>query len=164
MLIELSGVCQHCAAEVKVLVLNGEPLDDCASCSQGPFSARRIKGLIYVIHNPNQTGVKVGLTTKSMEQRLKSLSSTGVPGDFIPIAIFPSDRPAADEKRVHEKLRKYNIAKEHFDLQPVEAVLGAYRALNKRRPIFFDSTLEETFHLKLEEARIQMQLRLRGEG
>jgi hypothetical protein len=97
-----------------------------------------------------------------MEQRLKSLSSTGVPGEFMPIAIFPSDRPAQDEKKVHEKLRRFHLAKEHFDLEPVEAVLGAYRALNKRRPIFFNPELEKTFHLKLEEARIQMQLRLRG--
>jgi hypothetical protein len=145
-------------------MMNGDPLDDCPSCGQAPFTSRRIKGLVYVVSNPNQTGVKVGLTTKSMEQRLKSLNSTGVPGDFEPIAVFPSDRPDADEKRVHEKLRRYNIAKEHFDLEPIDAVLGAYRALNKRRPIFFDSSLEETFELKLEEAKIQMRLRLKGEG
>lgn len=164
MLLEIVGICQHCAEEVKVLLLNGQPLDDCVKCAQTPFGTRRIAGLIYVFSNPNQKGVKIGLTTKSMESRLKSLNSTGVPGDFEPIAIFPSDRPAADEKKVHEKLRRYNIAKEHFDLEPVDAVLGAYRALNKRRPIFFDSRLAETFRLKLEEARIQMQLRLRGES
>lgn len=143
-------------------MLNAEPLDQCEKCGESPIVARPIKGLIYVVSNPNQTGVKVGLTTKTMEQRLKSLASTGVPGEFIPIAIFPSDRPAQDEKKVHEKLRKYNLSKEHFDLSPIDAVLGAYRALNKRRPIFFDAELEKTFHLKLEEARIQMQLRLRG--
>jgi hypothetical protein len=97
-----------------------------------------------------------------MEQRLRSLNSTGVPGDFIPIAIFPSDRPSTDEKRVHAKLRRHNIAKEHFDLEPIDAVLKAYRALNKRKPIFFDESLEEMFRLKLEEARIQMQIRLKG--
>jgi hypothetical protein len=162
MLIEISGVCQHCAAEVKVLMLNGEPLDRCAACGQVPLAARFVKGLIYIVSNPNQTGVKIGLTTKTMEQRLKSLSSTGVPGEFVPVAIFPSERPAQDEKKVHEKLRRFHLSKEHFDLSPVEAVLGAYRALNKRRPIFFDSAIEETFRLKLEEAKIQMKLRLRG--
>lgn len=160
MLIEISGVCQHCSAEVKVLMLNGGPLDHCASCGKSPLSARAIKGLIYVVSNPNQIGVKVGLTTRSMEQRLKSLSSTGVPGDFVTVAIFPSDRPNQDEKRVHEKLRRFNIAKEHFDLDPIDAVLKAYRALNKRRPIFFDKEVEKIFYLKLDQARIQMQLRL----
>lgn len=134
MLLEIIGICQHCAEEVKVLMLNGEPLDECSKCAQSPFGARRIAGLIYVVKNANQVGVKVGLTTKSMEARLKSLNSTGVPGDFEPIAIFPSDKPVADERKVHEKLRRHNIAKEHFALEPIDAVLGAYRALNKRRP------------------------------
>jgi len=97
-----------------------------------------------------------------MEQRLKSLNSTGVPGNFQTIAIFPSDNPAADEKRVHDKLRRKNLAKEHFDIEPVDAVLAAYRALNKRQPIFFDDSIRDTFHLKLEKARIEMQLRLKG--
>ena len=162
MLMEVSGICQHCAGKVKVLMLNGEAIDACGGCGENPFVSRMVKGLVYIVSNPNQKGVKVGLTTKSMEDRLRSLNSTGVPGDFVPIAIFPSERPRADEERVHEKLRKYNLAKEHFDLDPVEAVLKAYRALNKRTPIFFDSSLQETFYLKLEEARIAMQLRLRG--
>lgn len=164
MLIEVTGICQHCAEDVSVLMHNGTPIDDCGACGQAPFGARVIKGLIYVVSNPNQLGVKVGLTTKPIEQRIKSLNSTGVAGNFVPIAIFPSDKPAADERRVHEKLRRYNIAKEHFDLEPVEAVLGAYRALNKRRPIFFDREIEATFKLKLEEARIKMQLKLRGQS
>ena len=162
MLIEISGICQHCAADVKVLMLNGNPLDNCGSCGESPIASRRVKGLIYVVTNPNQTGVKIGLTTKPMEQRLKSLSSTGVPGEFIPIVIFPSDRPKSDEKKVHEKLMKFKLAKEHFDLEPIEAALRTYRALNKRRPIFFDAKIEETFRLKLELAKTQMQLRLRG--
>jgi hypothetical protein len=164
MLLEIIGICQHCAEEVKVLVLNGEPLDRCNACGEPPFGVRQVKGLIYVVSNPHQVGVKVGLTTKSMEQRLKELSSTGVPGDFEPIAIFPSDRPKADEKRVHDKLKRFNIAKEHFDLDPIEAVVKAYRALNRRTPIFFDDEKRSTFELMLEHARTEMQLRLRGQG
>lgn len=162
MLYEFHGICQHCAEENKVIFLNGELLSECSKCSQSPFVVKRFRGIIYVIHNPNQAGVKIGLTTKSMEQRLKSLNSTGVPGNFQTIAIFPSDNPAADEKRVHDKLRRKNLAKEHFDIEPVDAVLAAYRALNKRQPIFFDDSIRDTFHLKLEKARIEMQLRLKG--
>ena len=162
MLIEVTGVCQHCNEVAKILLHNGNPIADCPSCNRNPFAVRVLKGLIYIVSNCNQIGVKIGLTTKTLEQRLKSLNSTGVPGNFDQIAIFPSDNPKADEKRVHDKLRRSNISKEHFDLEPVDAVLGAYRALNQRRPIFFDPELEKTFDLKLEEARIQMQLRLRG--
>ena len=107
-------------------------------------------------------GVKIGRTAKSVEERIKSLNSTGVAGEFEAVAIFPSDKPAFDEKRVHDKLKKYNISKEHFDLTPMEAMLGAFRALNKRRPIFYDRTLEEPFWLRLEQAKIEMKLKLTG--
>lgn len=164
MFIEIVGVCQSCATEVKALLWNDQLIEVCTKCGHTPFELRPIPGLIYIIKNPNQKGVKIGLTTKSMEQRLKSLNSTGVPGGFEPFAMFPSELPKADEKRVHEKLKKYNFSKEHFDLEPIDAVLGAYRALNRRKPIFFDSNSEETFNLKLDEARIKMQLKLRGQG
>lgn len=162
MLIEISGVCQHCKADVKTMTLNGASLDLCAGCHQEPFSLNATKGIIYVAVNPNQKGVKVGMTTKSIEQRMKSLSSTGVPGAFRAVAIFPSKRPKADEKRVHAKLRKYNIAKEHFELHVIDAVLKAYRALGKRSPIFFRKEDEERFKLMLEQAKLEMKLRLSG--
>lgn len=165
MLIELAGICQHCATEVKLLVLDGiTTIDDCHECSQNPFALRRVKGIIYILSNENQIGVKIGLTKKTLEQRIKSLESTGVPGKFTKIAIFPSDKPEADEKRVHEKLRRHKITKEHFQVEPVDAALAAYRALNKRKPIFYDKSIEETFYLKLEADKIKMKLRLRGES
>lgn len=162
MLIEFSGICQHCAAEFKLLVLNGFNIDDCNGCSQTPLTIKKVKGIIYILSNKHQTGVKIGLTEKTIDNRIKQLESTGVPGKFVKIAIFPSDKPKADEKRVHEKLQRYHLSKEHFELEPMEAVLKASRALNKRKPIFFDKNLEETFNLKLEEARIKMKLQLRG--
>ncbi|HAT1760168.1 TPA: GIY-YIG nuclease family protein [Legionella pneumophila] len=162
MLVEFSGICQHCATEVKLLALDGFNIDDCSGCGQSPFTLRKIKGIIYILSNEHQMGVKIGLTEKTIDNRIKQLESTGVPGKFTKIAIFPSDKPKADEKRIHEKLQRYNLSKEHFQLEPVEAVLKAYRALNKRKPIFYDKNLEETFNLKLEEARIKMKLQLRG--
>lgn len=162
MLLEFTGICQHCAEEVSVVVLDGQVIDKCHACSEIPFAVNKVKGLIYVVSNPNQTGVKIGLTTKSLDQRIKSLNTTGVAGSFVPIAIFPSNRPKLDEQKVHDKLTKFRIAKEHFDLEPVDAVLKAYRALNKRKPIFYDPYHEETFGLRLEQAKVQMKLRLRG--
>jgi hypothetical protein len=117
------------------------------------------------VSNPNQVGVKIGMTKKSIRQRLKSLNgNTAVAGKFEPVAIFPSDKPEADEKRVHKKVERQTIAKEHYDLEPVEATLKAYRALNYRRPIFFDRETEETFDLRVEEDRIKMKLKLKGKA
>lgn len=162
MLIEFSGICQHCATEVKLLALDGFTIEDCVDCGQNPFTMKKIKGIIYILSNEYQMGVKIGLTEKTLDQRIKQLESTGVPGKFVKIAIFPSDKPKADEKRIHEKLQRYNLSKEHFQLEPIDAVLKAYRALNKRKPIFYDKNMEDTFSLKLEEARIKMKLQLRS--
>lgn len=164
MLIEISGVCQHCKSVVTVMTHNGTPLDLCGSCQKEPFALKATKGIIYVAINPHQDGVKVGMTEKTVEQRMKSLNSTGVAGSFRAVAIFPSKRPKADEKRVHKRLRRYSIAKEHFALDAIEAVLKAYRALSRRTPIFFKKEDEERFKLLLERARIEMQLRLGGNG
>ena len=162
MLYEFRGICQNCAKETRITIHNGELLENCKSCNEIPFSIKRYKGLVYVVSNPNQSGVKIGMTEKTVEARIKSLNTTGVPGSFIPITIFPSDRPKADEKKIHEKLTKKKIAKEHFDLEPVEAALKCYRILNRRNPIFYDKDIEERFHLTLEQDRIKMKLRLKG--
>lgn len=164
MLFEYSGICQHCAEEITVLIHNGKVLGDCRACNEPPFNIRKIPGLIYIVSNPNQAGVKIGLTTKSIEQRIKSLNSTGVPGTFEIIALFPTDNPKVDEKRVHKKLERHNISKEHFSIEPVEAVLKAYRALNRKKPIFFNEDIKETFFLQLDDARIKMKLKLKGKS
>lgn len=164
MIIEISGICQHCAEKISVLTIDGDPIDECSSCGQPAFSFKPVAGMIYVVNNPNQKGVKIGQTSKPIDQRLKALNSTGVAGNFEVVAVFPSDKPAADEKRVHEKLKRFNFAKEHFDLSPIDAVLGAYRALNKRRPVFYDHALVETFDLRLEKDRVTMLLRLSGQS
>lgn len=162
MIYEFKGICQNCATEYKTLMVNSKIQGDCQECGEPPLKAKRFKGLIYVVNNPHQTGVKVGLTTKSVDQRLKSLNSTGVAGKFSTVVIFPSDRPETDEKKAHAKLKKYSLSKEHFDTSPVDAALCVYRALNYRSPIFYDSEVEEEFYRKLEEDRRVMSERLKG--
>jgi hypothetical protein len=163
MLLELSGVCQNCGVEVRVLSLNGELVGACSACDESPMEISRVGGLVYIVSNEHQRGVKIGQTTKPIHQRLKSLNSTGVPGKFDVVAIFPSRKPRQDEQKVHHKLRRHHLEKEHFDVDPVEAALGAYRALNRRDPIFFEDSIERAFSLRLEEARVRMQLRLSGQ-
>lgn len=162
MLYEYSGVCQNCAEEISVTIHNGQPLDSCSKCHSSPFDIKAYKGLVYVVSNPNQPGVKIGMSERTLEQRIKSLNSTGVVGKFQPIVIFPSDNPKKDEKKVHDKLVKKNISKEHFDLSPVDAALKCYRILNKRKPIFYNKDIEDTFWLRLEQDKIAMKLKLKG--
>jgi len=123
---------------------------------------KKFKGLIYIISNPHQTGVKVGLTTKDVYERMRQLSSTGVVGNFELIALFPSDRPKADEKKAHDKLRKYNIAKEHFDTTPLVATQTVFKALNRKTPIFYNSDVEQQFNDALAANSVIMKNRLAG--
>ena len=120
--------------------------DNCFISFIQSFEFKKFKGIVYVISNPNQRGVKIGLTTKDINTRLKQLSSTGVPGKFSLIALFPSDHPKKDEKKAHNKLKKFSMDKEHFNISETEAVLGVYRALNRREPIFYDPAVKSEFH------------------
>lgn len=163
MLLKLTGICQNCASDVELLLLDKRVIGSCRSCNELPITIKNVPGAIYVIVNKHQTGVKIGMTEKSVSSRLRSLESTGVPGHFDLIAVFPSDRPKKDERRIHEKLGKYRISKEHFDLLPVDATLKVFRALNRRVPIFYDESVQHRFNLRLEADKLKMALRLSGE-
>ena len=126
------------------------------------MTMKKFKGIIYIASNPDVTGVKVGLTTKDVNERMKQLSGTGVPGKFELIACFPSDRPKADEKKAHDILRKYNMAKEHFDTTPLAATQAVFKALNRKTPIFYNSDVEQQFNDARAERRVIMANRLAG--
>jgi hypothetical protein len=162
MLYEIRGVCNHCAADYKVIISDSETHGICPECGEKPIKFRKIKGMVYVINNPNQRGVKVGLTTKDINNRLRSLSSTGVPGKFELLCIFPSNDPKTDEKKAHEKLRKFFLDKEHFDIEPLNAILLVYSALNRREPIFYSPKMEEEFNKTLDIRKETMQKKLSG--
>ena len=161
MLIDVSGVCQKCKSDVSILVNDGAPQGECQECGEAPFAFKRLEGIIHVVSNPNQRGVKIGRTTKSVHDRIKQLNSTGVAGSFEPIAIFPSKNTKKDEKKAHEKLKRFHLEKEHFDIHEVEAVLKTHRAL-RTTPIFFNDDIEERFKLKAEQAKIEMKLKIKG--
>ena len=170
MILKISGVCKHCNNETKVIILEDRPISDhnkCSFCQKKPFEISKPEGLIYIVKNENQIGVKIGMTRKRIKERLKSLNSTGVPGQFEVVAIFLSSNLKMDEKRVHNKLSKKRIEKEHFQVSPLEAVLAAYRAFGsrpERAPVFYDydEDLEDLFYHELESAKLKMKRKLKG--
>lgn len=140
--LEISGKCQECGEPIKIVVTKESKKILCSACGEAAFKLTRFKGVIYIISNKHQSGVKIGLTEKSVEARLKSLSSTGVPGKFQLLAIFPSYRPKADEKKAHTKLKRFWIAKEHFAIDPADAIVKIRAALSQRQPIIYDEELK----------------------
>ena len=68
MLIEIKGICQNCAEDANVLVHKGVPKSQCSSCDEDPFKIEVIIGVVYIIKNDNQVGVKIRQTSKTVEQ------------------------------------------------------------------------------------------------
>ena len=163
MIVQLSGICENCSATYSVVLHQSALHGKCPECENKPLKVRRFEGVIYVVKNDLLDGVKVGLTTKPIEQRLRSLSSTGVPGKFRAIALFPTNKLKDKEKKAHLKLSKNRIDKEHFNVDPVTACHAVYTALNRAvKPIFFDDSIRGEFELRLEESRNEILRRLGG--
>ena len=67
MLFEIKGICQNCAEDANVLVHNGVPKSQCSSCDEDPFEIEVITGVVYIVKNDNQVGLKIGQTSKTVE-------------------------------------------------------------------------------------------------
>ena len=164
MIYEISGICQNCRGAVEVVVEHNRGKIICQSCKQEPFKVRPFNGVIYVCSVPSQKGlVKVGKTTKTAETRAKGLSTSGVAGKFKVLAVFPSRRLNSDEKKAHDKLQRYHHFKEHFKIDPAEAIAKIRSALNRREPIIYDSELKAQVSDIVEKNRRTMTNRI-GNG
>lgn len=68
-------------------------------------------GYIYIMRQPahEENIFKVGLTTRSAEQRKKELSNTSSPDKFFIINSYQTKDCIEAEKRIHEKLENYRL-------------------------------------------------------
>lgn len=86
------------------------------------------QGYIYVLINPAMPGLlKIGLTTKTPEERVKELSSaTGVPINFILIYKEFFQNCATAEKAIHSHLEaqgyRFNKGREFFEAEPSDVI------------------------------------------
>ena len=165
MILKFSGKCQHCAADYDIIQMDDQFHGKCLECKSPPLKTKAYKGLIYVLSNPQNEGVKIGLTNKTLDARLRTLRSAAVFGVLKKIAFWPSDNAKKHEKMVHDKLVRFRIkdsfGKEFFKLDPIEACAKVSKVLRKD-PIFFRSEDEDAYLLVLEKRRIDMTLRLNG--
>jgi hypothetical protein len=165
MISKFSGKCQHCAANYEILEMDGQFHGKCLECEGQPLKNKKFKGLIYILSNPHNEGVKIGFTTNSLDTRVKQLRSAGVNGVLKKIAFWPSDNPNKLEKKVHGKLERFwikeSFGKEFYKLGPIEACVKV-KNIVKKPPIFIRSEDEEAYLLVLKRNRIEMELRLNG--
>jgi hypothetical protein len=103
-----------------------------------PYNGSINKGYIYLLRNPahDLDMFKVGLTTKTVEERAKQLSGTSSPDKFLIInKWFVSDCVLA-EKLIHNKLNDYrvNSRREFFKIKielAIKEILPIIAEVNK---------------------------------
>jgi len=74
-----------------------------------------MRGYLYILSNramPNL--LKVGYTTRTLEERIRELSTTGVPGIFVAEFYCEVDNAPVLEKAVHSRLSSHRYDKEFF--------------------------------------------------
>lgn len=88
-------------------------------------------GWLYLLTNPAMPGlVKIGMTTRSPEERAQELASTGVPLPFHVAAAWAVDDVRAAERDAHAALARYRVndAREWFRLSVPEAMRALGRS------------------------------------
>ena len=74
------------------------------------------KGFVYVLCDPEGTGLfKIGVTKGSIERRIKKLQ-TGDPNEIFIHTFFQTDDPYFFEKQLHFKYREQHVHGEWYDL------------------------------------------------
>ena len=88
-------------------------------------------GWLYLLTNPAMPGlVKIGMTTRSPEERALELASTGVPMPFHVAAAWAVDDVRAAERDAHATLARYRVSdqREWFRLTVPEAMRALGRS------------------------------------
>jgi hypothetical protein len=92
---------------------------------------------LYILSNPAMPGLlKIGLTTRSVPERLQELSgATGVPSPFMVEAYFESSDPQEHESTVHRKLHRHRVAGKEFFRVGLDEAVDCLRAVTGSVPL-----------------------------
>ena len=114
-----------------------------------------MEGYVYILINPSMDGlVKIGMTTRTPEERVKELSSsTGVPIKFILIYQKKVEDCVSCEKAIHNILEskghRVSDGREFFNISTTDAidvVSKTCREFSSRQPI-----VENTSNTRIEK-------------
>ena len=93
-----------------------------------------MNGFIYILSNeaiPNL--LKIGYTARTVEQRLKELSTTGVPGKFLIELYFEIENAYVFETLLHKALHDYRYDKEFFKTDIDTVIFAVHNLLDPRK-------------------------------
>lgn len=90
-----------------------------------------MSGIIYVLsHEAMPNLLKIGYTNRTISERVRELSSTGVPGKFIVELYFKTENAAMFEMVLHKALQEFRYEKEFFKTE-IKTVIHVIHGLIK---------------------------------
>ena len=110
------------------------------------------QGYVYILTNPSfkEDWVKIGMSSVSVEQRVKQLDSTGVPLPFEIYATMRTAKYQEAEKLIHNFISMFTNLRirdnrEFFNVKP-EKALEVFKQVAK---VIDDAVIEETYKVSL---------------
>lgn len=110
------------------------------------------QGYVYILTNPSfrEDWVKIGMSSMSVEQRVKQLDSTGVPLPFEIYATMKTAKYQEAEKLIHNFISMFTNLRirdnrEFFNVKP-EKALEIFKQVAK---VIDDAVIEETYKVSL---------------
>ena len=120
-------------------------------------------GIVYVLsHKAIPNLLKIGFTTRSIEERVQELSSTGVPGKYTAELYFQTDDAAQFEMLLHRVLREFRYEKEFFKVD-IQTVISAVHALINENKFNLYKFHGNASHLATTKEQISEERRIRNE-
>src|SRR5260370_476878 len=93
-----------------------------------------MRGYLYVLSNRAMPGLlKIGYTTRTLDERIRELSSTGVPTKFELEFYCIVDNVHLFESAIHHKLQQCRFQKQFFGCRTLRGRLPEIYLANRRR-------------------------------
>ena len=100
-----------------------------------PTSIQR--GWVYVLRNPahKKNFFKIGYTSRTVEERLAELETTGTPLPFEAIMQVLVSNPKKLEGSIHELLAEYRVneSREFFEIEPTLLIDKVKGCIDEKR-------------------------------
>ncbi len=134
---EIKINCNNCGYKNTIYLCTAENNPVCDNCKKLLLEVHPIKGLIYVLSNPSMQDVlKIGLSTRNVETRVKELETTGVPAPFQIEAYFPSNAPEQHEAQIHNALKEFRLSNREFFKVDIGIAVNVISSLLNKSPIY----------------------------
>ena len=121
------------------------------------------EGYLYCLSNPSIPKLlKIGMTTRTPEERSRELFTTGVATPFNIEFSRKVNNPGQKEKDIHKILENYRIpSREFFDISVNDAIMVIDTYLSENLPVFLtvEDVLRSECVSKLDKTRMLICLR-----